>query len=359
MKMIFIGLSISSSWGNGHATTYRALLRELAEMGHEILFLEHDVPFYSSNRDMPSPSFCQLELFSSVKELKKDYLNAIQDADVVVLGSYVAHGIEVGRWVLDNARGITAFYDIDTPVTLAKLQSGDCQYLEPELIPKFNLYLSFTSGPTLTHIQNKYGSPAARELFCSVDTRLYYPEDTEIKWDMGYLGTYSHDRQPILEKLLCQPARLMPNSRFVVAGPQYPSSVRWPQNLERIEHMPPALHRNFYNSQRFTLNVTRADMVQAGYSPSVRLFEAAACGVPVISDYWEGIETIFEPGKEILISHSPEQTMQYLLSLSEEERWLIGDNALNKILKYHTSKSRAKQFIKHLQGVRKLAGIEF
>jgi spore maturation protein CgeB len=343
MKFVFIGLSITSSWGNGHATTYRALLRELAALGHEILFLEHDVPYYASNRDMPEPAFCTTRFYSSVDELKSNYEREISEADMVCVGSYVIQGVEVGRWVINTAGGLTAFYDIDTPVTLAKLERQEFDYLEPDLIGKYDVYFSFTGGPTLKLLEQKYGSAAARDLYCSVDPELYYPERLPNLWDLGYLGTYSIDRQPGLEKLLCQTAREMPFGRFVVAGPQYPKHILWPTNVQRINHLPPSGHKKFYNSQRFTLNITRADMIKAGYSPSVRLFEAAACGVPIISDYWKGIETIFEPGKEILISKSAEETLAYLNEITEEERTMIGENARQKTLMYHTARSRAQQ----------------
>lgn len=348
MKFVFIGLSITSSWGNGHATTYRALLKALSARGHQILFLEHDTPYYAANRDMPSPTFCTTRLYSSPQELKDNYADIVHQADVVIVGSYVIQGVEVGHWVASVASGIKAFYDIDTPVTLAKLKRKDYEYLEPSLIPRYDIYLSFSGGPTLKLLENQYGSPAARDLYCSVDTGLYFPVWVPHQWHLGYLGTYSADRQPPLQALLIEAASRLPDKKFVVAGPQYPQDIVWPANLERINHLPPAEHRNFYNAQKFTLNVTRADMIQAGYSPSVRLFEAAACGVPVISDYWQGIESIFEPGKEILISHSPQETIEYLTSIDEEQRRTIAEGARKKVLKYHTAASRARQLEKYI-----------
>lgn len=351
MKFVFIGLSITSSWGNGHATTYRALLKQLAKLGHEILFLEKDVPYYAENRDMPKPDFCELGLYKSNEELRQKYKLQVSEADVVVVGSYVPQGVEVGNWAVETSTGITAFYDIDTPVTLAKLERKDYEYLNPELIKKYDLYLSFSGGPVLEHLENFYGSPNARALYCSVDPELYFPEAQKIKWKMGYLGTFSTDRQPTVEKLLNEPARNFPQEKFVVAGPQYPQEINWPQNVERIDHLPPAKHREFYNSQEFTLNVTRQDMIKAGYSPSVRLFEAAACGVPIISDYWNGIESIFEPEKEILIAKNGKNVINFFENISEEERKQIGENARQKVLQFHTAEARAKELEKYISEV--------
>jgi spore maturation protein CgeB len=348
MKFVIIGLSVTSSWGNGHATTYRALLRELANLGHEILFLEKDVPWYSGQRDMPEPTFCDLGLYKTNEELRSKYTEAVANADVVIVGSYVQQGVEVGNWAIDTATGATAFYDIDTPVTLAKLERQDYEYLDPATISRYDMYLSFSGGPILDLLEQQYGSPMAKPLYCSVDTQLYFPEEQPMKWQMGYLGTYSNDRQPTVEELLNKTAAHFPEKEFVVAGPQYPDDINWAKNVQRINHLPPAQHRAFYNSQRFTLNVTREDMIRAGYSPSVRLFEAAACGVPIISDHWDGIESIFEPGKEILLARSTEDVLEYFRNITEEERKQIGNNARNKVLQHHTAKARARELVEYV-----------
>lgn len=343
MKLVVFGLSITSSWGNGHATTYRGLLREFAKLGHEVLFLERDVPWYAENRDLSDPPFCRTVLYRSWPELQNECGAEIRDADCVMVGSYVPDGIEIGQWVTAQARGVTAFYDIDTPVTLAKLEQQSCSYLSPDLIPRYRLYLSFTGGPTLRVLERQYGSPSARPLYCSVDPELHYPLEEPPSWDLGYLGTYSTDRQPGLERLLCKPAHLWPDGRFVVAGPQYPSQILWPRNTERIEHLPPERHRNFYCSQRFTLNVTRKQMIRAGHSPSVRLFEAAACGVPIISDWWPGIDDFFVPEQEILLASTSAEVLRYLREIAEPDRRQIGTRARRRVLRCHSSARRAQE----------------
>ncbi len=343
LDIVILGLSITSSWGNGHATTFRGLIRELNNNGHQILFLERDVPWYASNRDLPNPPYCRTELYTSLQDLQQRFESEVKKADVVMVGSYVPEGVRVGEWVIRTAGGIKAFYDIDTPVTLAKLSRGDYEYLHPDLIPRYDLYLSFTGGPTLRRLEKEFRSPEARALYCAVDPDLYFPEPQQIHWDLGYLGTYSDDRQPPLENLMLDAAWQWQEGKFVVAGPQYPASIHWPTNVELIHHLPPSAHRRFYNQQRFTMNITRADMIQAGYSPSVRLFEAAACATPIISDYWDGLETIFEPDTEILITRSAKETLAYLLDLTETDRQKIGGRARAKILSAHTAAHRAKE----------------
>ncbi len=343
MKIVILGLSITSSWGNGHATTYRGLVRELAARGHEVTFLERDKPWYASHRDLPRPPYGETHLYGSVGDLRARFGREVRTADAVIVGSYVPEGVTVGEWVTGYAEGITAFYDIDTPVTLAKLAAGDEEYLSAGLVARYDLYLSFTGGETLERIRRQYGSPLALPLYCSVDPELYFPEgsDAPPRWTLGYLGTYSDDRQPTLERLLLESARRAPAARMVVAGPQYPPGVAWPANVERIEHLPPAGHRRFYNDQRFTLNVTRAAMIRAGHSPSVRLFEAAACGVPIISDRWTGLDELFVPGEEILLADTPEEVTAYLHDLSDAAARQIGARARRRVLGAHTAAHRA------------------
>ncbi len=247
LTILIFGLSITSSWGNGHATTYRSLVRGLSARGHDVCFLERDLPWYASNRDLPWPRYGRFELYTDLQNLKERFTREVREADLVIVGSYVPEGSALGEWVTSTAEGVTAFYDIDTPVTLAKLEQDRNEYITRALIPKYRLYLSFTGGPVLKQLEEKYGAPMARPFYCSVDPGLYYPEESEPKWSLGYMGTYSPDRQRALESLLLDPARRWPEGAFAVAGPQYPSSIHWPANVERIEHLPPAAHRAFYN----------------------------------------------------------------------------------------------------------------
>jgi spore maturation protein CgeB len=340
-SIVFLGLSITSSWGNGHATTYRALSKGLARRGHRVLFLERDVPWYAAHRDLPDPPFAAVRHYANLRELQTRFAAAIEAADLVVLGSYVPQGIEVARWLLQVATGITAFYDIDTPVTLAKLRRADHEYCAPDLIPRFDLYLSFTGGPVLDRLASEFGARRPRPLYCSVDPDVHRPQATALCWDLGYMGTYSPDRQPALETFLLTPARALPERTFVVAGPQYPSDLSWPANVRRVEHMPPARHASFYCAQRITLNLTRAAMASAGWSPSVRLFEAAASGTPIVSDAWTGLEAFFEPGEEILIARSSEEVIGYLSDLDEARRQAIAAAARRRVLRDHTLDRRA------------------
>jgi spore maturation protein CgeB len=343
LDIVVIGLTLSSSWGNGHATTYRGLIKGLAGLGHRVLFLERDVEWYRSHRDLPRPEFCRLAYYNDIPELVGRFGEAIRAADAVIIGSYVPEGVAVIVAVAALTPRGFCFYDIDTPVTLAGLAAGTEDYLAARQIPLFDAYLSFTGGPTLDRLESGFGARRAEALYCSVDAGLYRPSGEPPLWDLGYLGTYSPDRQPALERLLLEPARRLPLLRFVVAGPQYPDDIAWPRNVERIEHLPPAAHPAFYGRQRFTLNITRADMIAAGWSPSVRLFEAAACGTPIISDEWPGLAELLPPGEALLLARASEDVVSILTTIRDPARLAIGAAARRRILASHTGDARAAQ----------------
>jgi spore maturation protein CgeB len=346
--LVVLGLTITSSWGNGHATTWRSLVRQLHALGHRVLFLERDVPWYAQWRDDPAPPGCRVGLYTSIADLDARFRDEVAAADAVIVTSYVPEGCDVVRWASDVATGPLGFYDIDTPVTLGRLDRGDAEYLSADLVPRFDVYLSFTGGPTLRRLETRYGARRARALYCSVDPDLYRPVRTTTSWSLGYLGTYSPDRQPKVQQMLLDVAARRPDERFAVGGPCYPETDRWPANVEHFPHVAPAEHPRFYARQRLTLNVTRAEMVQAGWSPSVRLFEAAACGVPIVSDPWPGLEDVLEPGREVLLASSTEEVLD-ALARSDADLRRLATRARERVLGAHTGRHRALELVRHLE----------
>lgn len=349
MKIVIYGLTITSSWGNGHATTYRSLLKALARRGHHIHFVEKDVEWYRSNRDLPEPEFCTVHLYEDWDADCPALLGLSDSADAVVVGSYFPDAIAAARSLLEHARFPVLFYDIDTPITLGHLRAnGRTEYLDASLIPDYAAYLSFTGGPALRELEQRFGAKKAVAFYCSVDPDLYHPTQPrdEFRCDLSYLGTYAADRQPKLMQFLNATAGLLPERRFLVAGPQYPADVAWQPNVARIIHIAPPDHPAFYSSSRFTLNLTRDDMVAAGYSPSVRLFEASACGAAILSDPWPGLEDFLTPREEVLLPADAEEVARILVETSDEERQRLGLRARDRILAEHTSAHRAVQFEK-------------
>jgi spore maturation protein CgeB len=359
MKIAIFGLSITSSWGNGHATTFRALCRELWRRGHAVVFVEKDVEWYRSNRDMPEPEYVSLRLYG---DWAADGIGvvraAVADADVVVVGSYFPDAIRATELLKQECGAPVFFYDIDTPITLAALRlHGQCEYLRAEDIPSYAAYLSFTGGPVLGEIEKRFGSPMAVPFYCSVDPQLYHrtPVREPFACALSYLGTYAADRQSKLMELLNAPAAELSGERFLVAGPMYPAGTPWSANVVTHPHLPPSDHAGLYSSSRFVLNLTRADMVAAGWSPSVRLFEASACAAAMVSDAWPGLEDFFTPGEEIVVAATRDEVVQMLTGMSEAEARRMGEAAQARTLAKHTAARRAEEFERVVERVLAIA----
>jgi spore maturation protein CgeB len=347
MKIVIFGLTITSSWGNGHGTTYRSLLKALAARGHHIHFIEKDVEWYRSNRDQPHPPYCKVHIYEEWDRSRSELLRISQDADIIVIGSYYPDAIAATETLLQDGSVPILFYDIDTPITISRLRShGRTDYLDAKSIPYYAAYLSFTGGPTLHELEECFGSPWAVPFYCSVDPDLYKPAPIrkEFRCDLSYLGTYAADRQPKLMRLLNGAAEILPQREFIVAGPQYPEDTEWPPNVGRIIHLSPPEHSAFYSSSRFTLNLTRDDMITAGYSPSVRLFEASACGSTILSDSWSGLDEFLTPNEEILLPDDQHEIANILQTMLEEDRTRMGRRARERILAQHSSQHRAAEF---------------
>ena len=360
MKIVIFGLSITSSWGNGHATTFRALCQALHQRGHRIVFFERDQEWYAGNRDLPGPPYCDVRIFSEWNEILPTVRAELSDSDAAMVGSYVPDGIAALDEILSSRVPVKAFYDIDTPITLGLLKSqGATGYLLKRHLPELDLYFSFTGGPLLRELETDFGVAFAVPLYCSVDPERHreLPVRAEFACELSYMGTYAADRQAKLEELLYEPARRLPENKFIVAGPQYPSAIDWPSNVERIIHLSPRHHPAFYCSSLLTLNITRREMVMAGYSPSVRLFEAAACGAAIVSDNWPGLETFFTSGAEILLPAGAEDVVRYIRDYDRGELRKIGRAARQRVLASHTSEVRAREFERAVEIAARRAGV--
>jgi len=348
-RLVIFGLTLSSSWGNGHAIPFRGLCRELATLGWQITFFERDVEWYRSNRDVACADYCELRFY---EDWQTEATSAVRSADAVLVGSYVPDGATIIDWLATTDRPLF-FYDIDTPLTLSALaESGQTEYVRGNQIPYFRTYFSFTGGPALPELEQRWGSPHAEALYCGVDPLVYHPVSPEQRFAalLGYMGTYAADRQPRLEEFLLQTAEGRPGQRFLLVGPQYPP-MRLPVNLEHIVHLYPREHAAFYSSSLATLNLTRDAMRAYGWSPASRLFEAAACGACIISDIWPGLEQILEPGRELLLADSRADVESHLDTLSTARRMAVGTAARERVLAEHTFAHRAAQLSTALERV--------
>ncbi|RYC30675.1 glycosyltransferase [Lichenibacterium minor] len=345
MKIVVFGLTVSSSWGNGHATLWRGLLKALIRRGHDVVFFERDTDYYRHNRDLHALEGGDLVLYPDWEGVAARARRDLAEADVALVTSYCPDAAAAERAVLDAPRATRVFYDLDTPVTLAALDEKRPAYVGPDGFSGYDLVLSYTGGPALDALRARLGARRVAPLYGHVDPAVHRPVPRAARFaaDLSYLGTYAADRQAALETLFIAPARARPGSRFLIGGAQYPADFPWMENIFFVQHLPPPDHPAFFCSGRLTLNVTRRAMAAMGWCPSGRLFEAAACGAAILTDDWDGLAAFFEPGAELIVARTTADALA-AVDLSDAELGRIGEAARARVLAEHTSEHRAAEF---------------
>jgi len=359
MKLVIFGLSISSSWGNGHATLWRGLCRALRNRSHRIVFYEHNTPYYEANRDLVELPGIKLTIYSRWEDVRGDAARDLEDADVAIVTSYCPDAILASDLVL-NSTTIRVFYDLDTPITLEALQAANpIRYIGPTGLRDFDLVLSYTGGGALDALKQKLGAQRVAPLYGSVDPAIHHPAASveRFRSDLSYLGTFAENRQPMLDSLFLETAKKCRQSWFLIGGALYPPDFPWQHNIAYFPHVPPLDHSAFYSSSRLTLNITRSPMAAMGFCPSGRLFEAAACSTAILSDRWAGLEDFFSPGTEIITAANSDDAVN-ALSLSDSELRQIGTAARERALEDHTADRRAQELEEILQCVKSRDQVE-
>ena len=356
MRLVIFGLTISSSWGNGHATLWRGLCGALARTGHHVTFFERDVPYYAAHRDLHALAGGEFRLYNAWDDVSGAARDALGRADAGIVTSYCPDALAASALMLDS-KAARVFYDLDTPVTLARLDATDgggggagdgaVPHLGPRGLRDFDLVLSFTGGPALDALRGRLGARRVAPLYGSVDPGAHRPVPRRPgarRAALSYLGTYAADRQRALDALFLEVARRRTDRRFLLGGSLYPDDFPWAANVDHVRHVAPHGHAAFYAGAALTLNVTRGPMAAMGYCPSGRLFEAAACGAPILSDRWEGIERFFTPGAEILLAETTEDALG-AIGLADRELDEIACAARERALTQHTAARRAAELV--------------
>jgi spore maturation protein CgeB len=349
VKLVIFGLSVSSSWGNGHATLWRGLLRALAKKGHRAVFFEKDVPYYAKHRDLERGDGYDVVLYPAFDDVSDRARRELETADVAMVTSYCPDAQRASDLVL-AARGRRVFYDLDTPITLDALERGEkVAYLPEQGLGEFDLVLSYTGGAALDALVSKLGTRRVAPLYGSVDLDAHHPCEprADYRCDLSYLGTYAKDRHAAVQTLFLDVAARV-DQRFLLGGPMYPDDMPRPKNLTWLPHVPPREHPAFYSSSRATLNVTRGAMARMGYCPSGRLFEAAACGVPIVSDDWPGLDEFFDPASEILVARTSDDVVD-ALRMPREDLAAIARRARERTCSEHTAGHRAAELVELVQ----------
>lgn len=353
MKLCIFGHTISSSWDGRHASVWRGLCRALARCGHRVVFFERDHLQLAAQRDMPHPEGCDLRIYRDWDDVRAMAARELADADAGMVTSRCPDARAASQLVLEAGLSVAAFYDLESPRTVARRRAGQTiEHVGPEGYRPFDVVLSYAGGPVLLDLVELLGARRVETLFASLDTSIHQPDgpSPEFTARASFLGPYTRDLHEMLDRLFFEPSRRLSQVQFALGGGGVPDSLLLPSNLHRVG--PIALDRQaaFYCSSRITVSVTPREMARAGHCPPARMFAAAGCGVPVLSDAWDGIEVFFEPGREIFVAGSTEEAMD-VVCLPDEELARVGRAARERALAEHTAEARARRLVEVLTEV--------
>jgi spore maturation protein CgeB len=346
MRIFVFGSSITSSYWNGAATYYRGIYKQLHALGHHITFAEPDAYGRQERRDSGDFSYVESIVYETESELHHLLRRACQ-GDLVIKHSGVGVFDELlEEAVLDCRTGMTrvAFWDVDAPATLARVEHDPADPFW-RLIPEYDFILTYGGGAPVVEHYLRLGAANCYPIYNALDPDTHHPvpADPELRCDLAFIANRLPDRERRVEEFFLRAAEMAPEFKFILGGEGW-GGKRLPKNVRWLGHVGTGDHNRVNCSARMVLNINRDSMAGVGFSPPTRVFEAAGAGACVITDRWTGIESFFEPGKEILVAGSADDIVHFLRSLNAGEARKIGTNMRRRALRDHTYKLRAQQF---------------
>ena len=345
MKIFVFGSSLTSSYWNGAATYYRGIYKNLSALGHEVTFAEPDIYGRQQNRDTDQITYAEVVVYETPRQVDSLLARAC-DADLVVKHSGVGADdelLEAGVLECRSSETRVAFWDVDAPVTLARVEENARDPFR-QLIPEYDFVFTYGGGPPVVERYTCLGARNCHPIYNAVDPETHHPvpPDPTLQSDLVFVGHRLPDRERRVEDFFLRAAAMTPEFSFVLggegwAGKPMPANVRW------IGHVGTGAHNRVNCSARMVLNINRDSMAQAGFSPPTRVFEAAGAGACLITDAWTGVETFFTPGSEILIASSAEEIVALLRNTGAEKAAQIGTRMRERALRDHTYGLRAQQ----------------
>lgn len=352
MELSFYGSSLLSSYWNGAATYYRGLLRNLARLGYRITFFEPDAFGRQEHRDVDPPDYAEVVVYPASETGLRDALDRGLDADIVIKAS--------GVGVFDNAllqavahdtaaRSLRLFWDVDAPATLDELARTP-DHILLDVLPRLDGVFTYGGGSPVVERYLAFGARRCVPIYNGLDRTTHFPVtcDPRFAADLAFLGNRLPDREARVEEFLFKPARLLPERQFLLGGAGW-EDVNLPRNVHYAGHVTSRDHNAFNTTPLAVLNISRQNMADVGFSPATRVFEAAGAGACLITDYWEGIDTFFEPGAELLVARDGEEVASLLDRLNAGEAAEIGDRAMQRARRVHDYRRRAEEVHHTLQ----------
>ncbi len=356
MRISFYASSLVSAYWNGAATYYRGIVRALAGLGHEVTFFEPDAYERQQHRDMDDPPWARVVVFPASEAGCRRALEQGAGADLVVKASGVGvfdELLEAEVLKLRRNGNLVAFWDVDAPATLDRVQAGGDAF--EALIPQYDAIFTYGGGLPVVEAYRELGAKECVPVYNALDPETHFPvsPDPRFAGDLAFLGNRLPDRERRVEEFFLKAAALAPELRFLLGGAGWGDKARTP-NVAYFDHVYTRDHNAFNSTPRAVLNISRESMARYGFSPATRIFEAAGAAACLITDEWKGIEQFLEPGREVLVARSGEEVAEHVRALDTGRAREIGRAARRRVLAGHTYAHRARQVEALLEG--RLAG---
>lgn len=346
LNIAFFGSSIVSAYWNGAATYYRGIVKALHKMGHQVTFYEPNIFERQEHRDIEDPEWCQVIVYEKDQVSLRTLLRkASEEADVIIKASGVGafdDFLEEQIAGLKSSHNMVIFWDVDAPATLDRIETNPNDPFR-ELIPKYDVILTYGGGQPVIDAYERNGAKKCIPIYNALDTDTHFPvaPENEFEGTLAFLGNRLLDREKRVEEFFLKPAENLPDKQFILGGSGWDDKPM-AKNVKYIGHVYTKDHNAFNCTPKAVLNISRESMAKYGFSPATRVFEAAGAAACIITDYWKGIDSFFEPGKEILVVNNGKEVEKTLTHLSSKEAKKIGKAAYKKVLEKHTYAHRAK-----------------
>jgi spore maturation protein CgeB len=354
MNIAFFASSLVSAYWNGAATYYRGMVRALAERGHSVTFYEPDAFGRQQHRDMEDPPWARVVVYRA--ESEADVLRTVEQArgaDLVVKASGVGvydELLERAVLELQSPATLVVYWDVDAPATLDRMHADAADLLRP-LVPRYDMVLTYGGGEPVRQAYLGLGARECVPIYNALDPSTHHPvaPDARFEGELGFLGNRLPDREARVEEFFLRAAAQLPRHRMLLGGNGWQDKPM-PANVKYLGHVYTADHNAFNCTPRAVLNVSRESMARYGFSPATRVFEAAGAAACLITDAWEGLETFFAPGTEVLVASSGDEVAAHVQALDAATARRIGEAAYQRVLAEHTYAHRAAQLDALLEG---------
>jgi spore maturation protein CgeB len=353
-QIAMFGSSLVSAYWNGAATYYRGIIRALDRLGYRVTFYEPDAYDRQKHRDIPDPEWARVVVYPPTQDGVERALEAASDADILVKASGVGvfdTFLETELPRLGTEHRLTVFWDVDAPATLERIRDDEDDPFRLS-VPRFDLVLTYGGGPPVMAEYLRFGARRCVPIYNALDPDTHHPVPPQQRFaaDLAFLGNRLPDREARVREFFLEPARRLPDRRFVLGGSGWGEHVDLPPNVDYVGHVYTRDHNAFNCSPHAVLNVNRDSMARFGWSPPTRVFEAAGAGACLICDAWEGLEDFLEPGREVLGVGSGADVASLLSRLGTDEARRIGEAARARVLAEHTYVHRAAELHALLDG---------